>query len=269
MVNNKFVMENIMASQKDWNPELYLKFRNERTQPSIDLVSGISVESPESIIDIGCGPGNSTQVLLGRWPGCKITGLDNSPSMIDKAKKDYPSQNWVLADVKDFNSPEKYDIVFSNATIQWIPDHKQLIDSMWKLVNDNGALAVQMPLYNAMPVYGAVEQAASGRWPQLDNVMDIFTFHEPGYYYDVLSFLSEKVNMWVTDYLHIMDSHKSILEMIKSAGLKPYLDRLESENDKLEFESAVLRNIKEAYPSQENRRVIFPFKRLFFIAYKV
>jgi len=268
MVNNKFIMENIMATQNDWNVELYLKFRNERTQPSIDLVSGISVESPKSIIDIGCGPGNSTQVLAGRWPAAGITGLDNSPSMIEKAKKDYPSQEWILADVMDVDSSVKYDIVFSNATIQWIPDHKQLIDAMWKLVNDNGALAVQMPLYNAMPVCGAVERAASGRWPQLDSVMEIFTFHEPGYYYDVLSFLSEKVNMWVTDYLHIMDSHKSILEMIKSAGLKPYMDRLKSEDDKHEFESEVLRNIKEAYPAQENRRVIFPFKRLFFIAYK-
>ena len=257
-----------MTLQKDWNPELYLKFRNERTQPSIDLVSRIDIESPQSIIDIGCGPGNSTQVLAGRWSGSRIAGLDNSPSMIEKAKNDYPSQEWILADVMDIDPSVKYDIVFSNATIQWIPDHKQLIDSMWKMVNENGVIAVQMPLYNEMPVCGAVEQAASGIWPRLDNVMDIFTFHEPGYYYDVLSYLSGKIDMWVTDYLHIMDSHKSIIEMIKSAGLKPYLDRLESESDKLEFESAALRNIMEAYPAQENGRVIFPFKRLFFIAYR-
>lgn len=257
-----------MAVKKDWNPELYLKFRNERTQPSIDLVSRISIESPGSIIDIGCGPGNSTQVLLERWPGCSITGLDNSPSMIEKAKNDYPSQHWILSGIMDYDSPVKYDIVFSNATIQWIPEHKMLIDSMWKIVSDNGALAVQVPLYQMMPVCGAIERAVSGRWPQLESVMDIFTFHEPGYYYDVLSYLSDKIEVWVTDYFHIMDSHKSILEMMRSTGMKPYLDRLESDNDRQEFESAALRNIMEAYPVQENRSVIFPFKRLFFIAYK-
>jgi len=261
-------MEQIMTSQKDWNPGLYLKFRNERTQASIDLVSRINVESPGSIIDIGCGPGNSTQVLHDRWPECIVTGLDNSPSMIAKAKNDYPSQEWILGDVTDINPSVRYDIVFSNAAIQWIPDHKRLIDSMWNMVNEGGAIAVQMPLYQDMPVCGVIERAASERWPQLADVMDIFTFHEPDYYYDVLSYLSDKIEVWVTDYFHIMDSHKSIIEMIKSAGMKPYLDKLESEKDKLEFESAALRNIREAYPAQENGRVIFPFKRLFFIAYR-
>lgn len=257
-----------MTSQKDWNPELYLKFRNERTQASIDLVSRINVESPGSIIDIGCGPGNSTQVLLGRWPGCKITGLDNSPSMIETARKEYPSQEWILADILDYNPEGKYDIVFSNATIQWIPGHRKLLASMWNMVNENGAIAVQVPLYSMMPVCGAVEHAASGVRPKLSGVMDIFTFHDPAFYYDMLSSLSEKIEVWVTDYFHIMDSHKSIIDMIKSTGMKLYLDRLESDKDRQEFESAVLDNVIGAYPAQENGRVIFPFKRLFFIAYK-
>lgn len=258
-----------MTAKNDWNPELYLKFRNERTQASTDLVSRINVDSPGSIIDIGCGPGNSTQVLAGRWPGSRITGLDNSPSMIEKAKMDYPSQEWILADVMDIVPSVKYDLVFSNATIQWIPGHKKLIESLWGIVNARGALAVQIPLFRMMPVHDAIEQAAASGWAhETRGVSELFTCHNPGFYYDVLASLSVSVDMWVTDYFHVMGSHSDIVDMMKSTGMKPYLERLESEKAKLEFESAVTRNINDAYPAQENGRVLFPFKRLFFIAYK-
>ena len=112
---------------KDWNPELYLKYNKERIQPSIDLVSRINFDNPRNIIDIGCGPGNSTHVLTERWPDAKITGIDNSPAMIEKAQNDYPSQTWKVMDAGNLVFDEKYDIVFSNATIQWIPDHKKLL----------------------------------------------------------------------------------------------------------------------------------------------
>ena len=91
-------------SNQDWNPEQYLKYRNERTQPSIDLISHIKLSNPEKIIDIGCGPGNSTQMLVERWPESKITGIDNSPAMIQKAKSDFPLQKWEIMDAADINT---------------------------------------------------------------------------------------------------------------------------------------------------------------------
>src|SRR6266542_994395 len=117
-------------NKHDWNPDLYLKFNKERIQPSIDLVSRIAINDPKSIIDIGCGPGNSTQILAERWPKARIVGVDNSPAMIEKAKKDYPHQEWCVLDAGKVLILETYDVVFSNATIQWIPDHERLMKRM-------------------------------------------------------------------------------------------------------------------------------------------
>jgi trans-aconitate 2-methyltransferase len=112
---------------QNWNPEQYLKFKNERTQPSIDLVSKIKIDHPKSIIDIGCGPGNSTQVLYQRWPEAEIIGLDSSEQMIKKAREDFPQQKWFLADASGFGSDRTYDLVFSNAALQWVHDHETLL----------------------------------------------------------------------------------------------------------------------------------------------
>jgi trans-aconitate 2-methyltransferase len=111
----------------DWNPDSYLQFRNERTQPSIDLVNRITAEqAPGNILDAGCGPGNSSRVLIDRWPTARLTGVDNSPAMIEEAKKDFPGQEWVLSDAAEYRTDKKFDLVFSNAAIQWIPDHDGL-----------------------------------------------------------------------------------------------------------------------------------------------
>ena len=101
-------------SNKDWNPDLYLRFEKERTQPSIDLVSRINFDTPGKIIDIGCGPGNSTQILVQKWPDALVTGVDNSPAMIEKAKKDFPNQNWKLLDAGKDEINEKFDIIISD-----------------------------------------------------------------------------------------------------------------------------------------------------------
>ncbi|MBN1428716.1 MAG: methyltransferase domain-containing protein, partial [Anaerolineae bacterium] len=117
-----------MDKRNDWNPELYMKFGNERTQPSIDLVNRIRPnKQPQSMIDIGCGPGNSSQVLTQRWPNARLVGVDSSPSMIEMARRDYPQHEWVLADASTFSPDGRFDIVFSNATIQWLPDHERLL----------------------------------------------------------------------------------------------------------------------------------------------
>jgi trans-aconitate 2-methyltransferase len=254
---------------KDWNPEQYLKFNRERIQPSIDLVSRIYFNKPESIIDIGCGPGNSTQILVSRWPGARIIGVDNSPAMIAKAKMDYPAQDWLLADAGKDQIEGNFDIVFSNATIQWIPDHAGLIKKLFRLLTDNGLLAVQIPMFWDMPVgKGLLKISGESPYKQpTQGVKELFTIHDYSFYFDQLSELSESIDIWETSYFHIMESHFSILEMIRSTGLKPYLDKLQK-SDKNTFEKLVLEEIKKDYKVQTNGKVLFPFKRLFFIAKK-
>jgi trans-aconitate 2-methyltransferase len=255
---------------KDWNPDLYLKFDKERIQPSIDLVSRIKIDNPSRIIDIGCGPGNSTQVLFQEWPDSTITGVDNSPAMIAKAKKDYPNQNWEILDAGKDEIQGTFDIIFSNATIQWIPNHADLLKKLHGILNEKGLIAIQIPLFWDMPIGKAIIKiAGENRWDSATKgVNELFTIHNYSYYFDQLSQLYCPVDIWETSYMHIMDSHFSILEMIRSTGLRPYLDRLETEKEKKDFEEQVLIEINKDYQEQKNGKVIFPFKRLFFIAYK-
>ncbi len=254
----------------DWNPELYLKFKSERTQPSIDLISRLNQIEPKSIIDMGCGPGNSTQVLVNRWPASQVTGLDGSEAMIKQARQDYPNQEWIIADAATFESETKFDLVFSNAVLQWIPNHDTLLPRLVDLLTENGVLAIQIPQFWDMPLGEIIDGIAkSDRWKtQTERVSDLFTIHNYPFYYDVLSKLFDSIEIWETDYMHVLDSHASIIEMMRSTGLKPYLEKLENRSDKNEFEAEVLREIMKPYPSQENGKVLLPFKRLFFIGYK-
>lgn len=254
----------------DWDPNLYMKYNKERIQPSIDLVTRINFDNPEKIIDIGCGPGNSTQLLVQRWPGSKIIGADNSAAMIEKAKKDYPDQEWLMFDAEKDKIDVKFDIVFSNAALQWMSNQKEIIKSFFNLLKDSGLIAVQLPLFWEMPIGKSIAKIeGNSKWtPMIKGVKALMTIHSLSYYYDCLSELSDSIDIWITNYMHIMKSHLSILEMMRSTALKPYLERLKYEEEKKEFEELVLKDIKSDYTQQKNGNVIFPFKRLFFIAKK-
>jgi len=257
-------------SKHDWNPDLYLKFDKERIQPSIDLVTRIENNTPAKIIDIGCGPGNSTQILVNRWPDSAIIGADNSPAMIKKATEDYPDQKWILFDAGNDNINDKFDLVFSNATIQWIPNHDKLLQRFAELLNNTGVLAVQLPLFFDMPLSKSISEVSKqSKWITATQGVDsLFIINTTAYYYDQLSKYFTKIDIWTTDYYHVMDSQSSILEMIRTTGLKPYLERLADDNEKKQFEALVLDKIKQDYPLQNNGKVLFPFKRLFFVARK-
>ncbi|MBT4642031.1 MAG: methyltransferase domain-containing protein [Deltaproteobacteria bacterium] len=254
----------------DWNPELYLQFKSERTQPSIDLISRINQAEPRSIIDMGCGPGNSTQALVNRWPKSQVTGLDGSAAMIQQARQDFPHQEWIIADATTFETETRFDLVFSNAAIQWIPNHEELLTRLFNLLSENGTLAIQIPLFLDMPLGKIINKRANDdRWrAQTEGVLDLFTIHDVSFYYDILSKLFNSIEMWETNYMHVLNSHGSIMEMMSSTGLKPYLERLYSESDKNDFKEEVLKETIKAYPSQMNGKVLLPFKRLFFIGYK-
>lgn len=251
----------------DWNPDLYLKFDKERIQPTIDLVSRIEYEHPEKIIDIGCGPGNSTHILARRWPEATITGADSSPKMIEKARKDFPGQNWQITDVSKDTINEKYDIIFSNSAIQWMPDHEGLVKKFCHLLRKGGKMAVQLPLFLDMPLGKIITRAAKEpQWAsRLMEVDDLFTIHDFTYYYDLLAGTFNEVEIWETHYMHIMESHDSLMEMMESTGLKPYHERLKDKVEIQQFDDLVLSSVKMDYPLQKNGRVILPFYRLFFI----
>lgn len=151
----------------DWSSKQYLMFKNERTQPAIDLVNRIYIDDPQKILDIGCGPGNSTQVLAQRFPNAYILGIDKSSNMIETAKKDYPNLEFKICDVdKDLSILDNdFDVVFSNACIQWIPNHNKLLKNMIGLLKPNGILAVQIPMNYKEPIQKIINQVSSSeKW---------------------------------------------------------------------------------------------------------
>ena len=254
----------------DWQPDKYLKFKKERTQPSIDLVNRIDIDyTPKRILDVGCGPGNSSQVLVNRWPTASVTGVDLSETMIAKARADFPKQTWVIGNAHTFTSDDQYDIVFSNATLQWVPEHEKLLNHFRGLLSDRGVVAVQLPLFWDMPLGQLIDRIANTeRWKKsMAGVRELFTMHDQSFYYDILAPLFRSIDLWRTDYMHILDSPASIFEMVQSTGLRPYLERLNGEEDKHAFEKEVYDETFNAYPVQKNGKVIFPFMRLFFIGY--
>ena len=254
----------------EWNSEQYLKFKKERTQPSIDLANAIKIEGPKNIIDIGCGPGNSTAVLKNRFSYAHIIGADFSQNMIEKAKGDYPDMDFMLFDAtRDFEKLEdNYDVVFSNACIQWVPNHKKLLSDMMSILKPNGVLAVQVPMNFEEPIHKIIaEVIKKPEWAEkIGNGRQFYTLKESEYF-DVLSALSSDFTMWKTIYMHRMPSHQSIIEWYKSTGMKEYLAVL-SDEDKIKFEKAVFNEVEKYYPVQKNGEIIFRFPRLFFTAVK-
>ncbi|MGN1421006.1 MAG: methyltransferase domain-containing protein [Eubacterium sp.] len=251
----------------DWNSTQYTKFEKERTQPSIDLISRIGI-SPKSILDIGCGPGNSTNQLRMHFPSSDIIGVDSSDNMLDRASRAYPDLRFIKCSIpNDLDALEKFDLIFSNACLHWIPNHESLLPSLMDKLNDGGALAVQMPLVQNAMFYKLLDKLISNeKWKQLRTIKN---FHNlsPSETYDILSRIATNVTMWDTTYYHIVSSHNAVLDWYKGTGLKPYLDALNS-CEKNEFLSELLEMIKSNYPVQADGNIILKMPRLFFISVK-
>jgi trans-aconitate 2-methyltransferase len=251
-----------------WNPDLYLRFKKERTQPSIDLVTRIESNKPKRIIDIGCGPGNSTEILRDRWKRAEIIGLDNSKQMIEKAEESYPRGKWILADASDFDPDESFDIVFSNAALQWMPNHERLIPHLLSLVSPGGVLAFQVPNNQKSDIHQSLYEATlEPRFREYtDRVKHILNYQSGPYYYDLLSPKVTNLEMWETTYYHILDNHEELLNWYKSTGMRPYLEAL-PDNLVEDFVDSVRGKCKERYTVQSDGKVIYPFNRLFAVAY--
>lgn len=250
----------------NWNPIQYEKFFKDRTQPAIDLANRLEDFAPNSILDLGCGPGNSTKVLIDKFPTAKIIGADNSDEMLKKARELYPDIEFIYLDANgDLNEVnEKFDIVFSNACIQWLPNHNKLLPKLMTLLKPNGILAIQIPMQREHPVHIIINELVNTtKWndkitPRQYNNL---TTEE---YFDVLSHISNDFEIWETTYCHRMPSYESIIEWYKGTGLRPYLEQL-TENDSKEFINDVYSKLKHQYKVQNNGEILFRFPRLFFI----
>ncbi len=252
----------------DWNSISYLKFKAQRTQPAVDLAARIT-GSPKRIIDLGCGPANSTMVLKERFPNAKITGADSSDAMLETARKNAPEIEFIKLDISGDLSRFRgsFDLVFSNACFQWVTDHKKLLPSVFDMLENGGTLAVQIPMNFNEPIHRIISEISrSERWRE-KCPQRIFGTLSQSEYFDILSGLTNDFELWETTYFHRMPSIDSIIEWYRSTGLRPYLDAL-SETEQSDFLGEISQELYKEYAVQENGEIIFKFPRFFFIAKK-
>ena len=254
----------------DWDAQQYLKFEDERTRAARDLLAQVPVAEPRHVVDIGCGPGNSTELLARRWPQAKLTGIDTSADMLRQARERLAQATFIEANISHWAAPAGSDVLFANAIFQWVPDHLAQMKRLLSALPVGGALAVQMPDNMDEPSHVMMREVA--RLPQFHGKLAHVAeardhLPNPGVYYDALKPLCARFDIWHTVYNHVLDDAPAIVEWVKGTGLRPFLDPLEFPERK-EFIEAYKARIAATYLPQADGKVLLRFPRLFIVAVK-
>jgi len=249
-----------------WNPATYLTYADERTRPALELLARVPLDNPKLIADLGCGPGNSTGPLVARWPNAEVEGIDSSPEMIEAAKKSGVRARWSLADVATWSPPDRYDLVFSNATYQWIADHRSLLPRLMSFVKPGGVFAFQVPNNQNAPSHALMRAVANeAAWSKkLANVRGVFV-EGPQTYYDILSPHGVSLDIWTTEFLHVLEGDDPVFNWVKATGLRPYVDALDA-GERETYVARYKARLGAAYPKRADGKTLLPFSRLFVVA---
>lgn len=251
-----------------WDAAQYLRFEAERTQPAVDLARRIPLGRPQRILDVGCGPGNSSRVLARTFPEAAVCGIDSSEAMIARARADHPDLSFRVCDAAT-DLPTLgggFDVVFSNACIQWIPNHPALVKNLLALLRPGGILAVQTPMNEDAPIHRIIRELVTGEtWRGYFPQPRIFHNLTPPEYYGLLAGSASDVAVWETVYYHVLGSPADILEWYRGTGLRPYLAVL-PDGKKEAFEAEVFDRVRQAYPPEPGGDILFRFARFFFMA---
>jgi trans-aconitate 2-methyltransferase len=249
-----------------WDATSYLRFGGERTRPAADLLARVALEAPARVIDLGCGPGNSTALLAARWPGAAIEGLDSSEAMLAEAARSGARARWTRGDIAAWAPAARYDVVFSNAALQWLPDHEDLVPRLMAAVAPGGSLAIQVPRNMDAPSHALMrETAADGPWAdRLRGVREVQVL-APADYWGLLRPLARSVDVWEAEYLHALDGEDAVYAWVAGTGLRPFLDRLGGA-EREGFAAAYKERLARAYPRRADGATLFPFRRLFVVA---
>ncbi|KAG9188180.1 trans-aconitate 2-methyltransferase [Alternaria panax] len=276
------------TKRQDWSASQYLKFNNQRTRAVYDLVSQVKprIFSPNPCIyDLGCGPGNSTKVLLDAFPEARITGMDSSPDMLESAKamfQDEQAVEFTYGDLSTFKPDEKADLLFSNAVFHWLrsPERIPTLVRLFESLEKGGVLAIQVPDNYHEPSHRLMRDVASQThkpWSasfasttigDLSDATrpDLDPIEPPSAFYNALIEHASHVNIWRTNYMHLLKDAGAIVEWVKGTGLQPFLNLIESRNGKKEFLKEYERKLKREYPVLQDGNVMLGYPRLFIVA---
>jgi len=251
-----------------WNPSLYRRFEDERTRPARELLARVELESAALVVDLGCGPGNSTELLVQRFAGATVIGTDTSEAMLETARKRLPECRFELSDASTWQPQNAPDLLFANAVLHWVPAHEQLFPRLFSALAPGGVLAVQMPDNLNEPTHRLMSEVASvGPWAL--QLGDVARARPPipsvESYYDLLAGQARTVDIWRTTYHHPLGSPADIVDWLRATGLRPFTDPL-SETRRSAFLVEYERRIAEAYPARADGKRLLAFPRLFIVA---
>jgi trans-aconitate 2-methyltransferase len=253
-----------------WDPHQYGRYADERGRPFNDLVSRIRADHPRRVADLGCGPGNLTALLAARWPGAIVEGIDSSPEMIGQAQS-YASRNLTfrVGDIGRWDAPPDADVIVSNAALQWVPDHRDLVRRWAAQLPPGGWLGFQVPSNFSAPSHTLMRSlAASARWAPL--VGHVLRHHDAvatvDGYATLLLEAGLVVDAWETDYVHVLPGSDPVLEWVRGTGLRPIVAALSSE-DAADFEDEYRKELRAAYPAHDYG-TLFPFQRIFAVGHR-
>jgi len=252
----------------DWNPALYSRFEDERTRPARELLARVALQAPRLAYDLGCGPGNSTELLTGRWPGAEVIGTDNSEAMLASARKRLPAVAFEFSDIASWRPERAPDLIYANASLQWVLDHANVFPRLFDALAPGGVLAVQMPDNLDEPSHRLMREVASQR-QYAQTIGDASAVRSrilpAAGYYDLLAPRASNVDVWRTEYQHRMESPASIVEWLRATGLKSFVDPLPAEL-RVSFVADYEERIAQAYPARADGRRLLAFPRLFIVA---
>jgi len=253
---------------EDWSARQYLKFEDERTRPPRDLLAQVPLRQARLVFDLGCGPGNSTELLVGRYPEAEVIGLDSSPDMLRKAHERLPQCTFLEADIASWSPPPRTDLLFANASFQWLPDHPRVLRRLLEALPSGAVLAVQMPDNTREPSHVLQrEVAANGPWAGDPGMIAAprGDLPAPKEYYDLLGPACSRIDIWHCTYNHVMATPQAIVEWFKGSALQPYLSALDAQARE-QFLAAYSEKIAAAYQPRFDGKVLLRFPRLFIVA---
>jgi trans-aconitate 2-methyltransferase len=248
-----------------WDPDRYLAFADERGRPFVDLLARVGAEAPRTVADLGCGPGNLTGLLAQRWPAAHVTGVDSSPEMVAKARSAGSAVDYQVADLRDWRASRPVDVLVSNATLQWVPGHLDLLPRLVEQVAPGGWFAFQVPANFDEPSHTIrAGLAAEEPYRELTAGAAEPASHDPEVYLATLTDLGCAVDAWETTYLHLLTGEDPVFDWISGTSARPVLERL-PEGLREEFADELRRRLRAAYP-QRPYGVAMPFRRVFAVA---
>jgi trans-aconitate 2-methyltransferase len=249
-----------------WSPERYLAFADHRTRPAVDLLARVPLAGPARVADLGCGPGNSTALLCARWPDAEVVGVDNSAEMLAEARAAGLRARWLEADIASWAAGEPCDLIFSNAALQWLPDHASLLPRLLGELAPGGVLAVQMPRNFETPAHVLLrEVACAGPWAARVAARLLRSAAAPEWYHDLLAPRCAALDIWESEYLQVLGGEDPVLSWTRGTALRPVIEALAADEQE-RFEAEYAARLRKAYPRRADGRTLFPFRRLFIVA---